>query len=82
MKEKTGLDHRRAFPLKLEAERGAGASTINAGEIIKAHGDSLVVACGGGTALGVLELQLEGKQRMSARDFINGARVRAGEKLG
>ena len=71
----------RAAPLKLEAARDACASTVSAGEIIKAHADSLVVACGGATALGLLELQLEGKQRMRARDFINGTHLRAGERF-
>jgi methionyl-tRNA formyltransferase len=42
----------------------------------------LVVACGGGTTLRVSELQPEGKQRLKARDFINGSRVKAGERLG
>jgi methionyl-tRNA formyltransferase len=53
-----------------------------AGKITEARGDSLVVACGGATALRVLELQPEGKQRMSVRDFINGAHIRAGESFG
>jgi methionyl-tRNA formyltransferase len=53
-----------------------------AGEIVEARGDRLVVACGGGTALRVLELQPEGKQRMSVRDFVNGSRVNVGERLG
>ncbi len=35
-----------------------------------------------GTALEVLELQVEGKNRMSARDFINGYRPRSDEPLG
>jgi len=35
-----------------------------------------------GTALEVLELQIEGKKRMSARDFINGYRPRSEEALG
>ena len=52
------------------------------GEIIEAHGDDLVVACGGGTALRLVEIQPEGKRRMGARDFINGARVVVGGKLG
>jgi methionyl-tRNA formyltransferase len=52
------------------------------GEIIEAHGDDLVVACGGETTLRVAALQLEGKQRMSARDFVNGMRVRVGDRLG
>ena len=53
-----------------------------AGTLVVARGDELSVACGGGTTLRVLELQPEGKQRMPARDFINGARARAGERLG
>jgi methionyl-tRNA formyltransferase len=35
-------------------------------------GGSLRVACGGGTALELLEVQPEGKRRMAARDFVNG----------
>lgn len=52
------------------------------GEVVKAHGDDLVVACGDGTLLRVVEVQPEGKRRMSVRDFLNGMRVRAGERLG
>jgi methionyl-tRNA formyltransferase len=57
-------------------------STTRAGEVIEARGDNLVIACGGVTSLRVLELQPEGKQRLGARDFINGAHVRAGERFG
>jgi methionyl-tRNA formyltransferase len=53
-----------------------------AGTLVSARGDDLVVACGGETRLKLLEVQPEGKQRMRARDFINGSRVQAGEKLG
>ncbi|HEX6184841.1 MAG TPA: methionyl-tRNA formyltransferase [Pyrinomonadaceae bacterium] len=53
-----------------------------AGTLVVARGDELVVACGVGTTLRVLELQPEGKQRMPARDFINGSRAQAGERLG
>jgi methionyl-tRNA formyltransferase len=52
------------------------------GLILKAHGDELVVSCGDETALRLHEVQPEGKRRMSARDFVNGARVQAGERLG
>ena len=51
------------------------------GEIVKAHGDELVVACGEWTLLRLHEVQPEGKRRMSARDFLNGAHVRVGERL-
>jgi methionyl-tRNA formyltransferase len=40
------------------------------------------VGCGQGSSLELLELQLEGKKRTSARDFIHGYRLQAGEKLG
>ena len=68
-----------------EDAAGAGdvADIAAAGEIVKASGDELVVACGGeGTRLHLFEVQLEGKRRMSARDFINGMRAAAGERLG
>jgi methionyl-tRNA formyltransferase len=52
------------------------------GEIVKAHGDELIVACGEQTLLRLHEVQPEGKRRMSVRDFLNGARVRAGERFG
>ena len=42
----------------------------------------LFVGCGGGTALRLDEVQLEGKQRMSARDFANGMHWLGGEDLG
>ena len=44
--------------------------------------DHLVVGAGHGTALELLEIQLEGKKRMSARDFVNGYRPYHGEHLG
>ena len=52
------------------------------GEVLSASGDDLLIKTGGGMALRVLELQPEAKRRMSARDFLNGTRVRTGEKFG
>ena len=52
------------------------------GEVLAARGDDLTVACGGGTALGLLEVQAEGKRRMGARDFLNGTHALPGERLG
>ena len=45
-------------------------------------GDSLIVACGGGTVLAFDEVQMEGKRRMSAAEFLRGFQVRSGERLG
>jgi methionyl-tRNA formyltransferase len=42
----------------------------------------LFAVCGGATLLNVLELQLEGRKRLSARDFINGVRLTPGERFG
>lgn len=52
------------------------------GEVLEASGDRLAVSCGEGTALRLEEVQPEGKRRMSVRDFLNGALVRKGERLG
>jgi len=40
------------------------------------------VGCVADTALELLEVQLEGKKRMAARDFVHGYRPRPAEKLG
>lgn len=49
---------------------------------LKAEGNQLFAGCGEGTALEILELQLEGKKRTSAADFARGYRPHTGEKLG
>jgi methionyl-tRNA formyltransferase len=51
------------------------------GTVISAHGDDFVVACGEGTSLQIFELQLEGKKRMSVRDFLNGTKLKSGDRL-
>jgi methionyl-tRNA formyltransferase len=43
--------------------------------------DQLIVGCGKGTALELLEVQPEGKKRMAVRDFVHGYRPKSGEKL-
>jgi methionyl-tRNA formyltransferase len=50
--------------------------------VLAVEGDRLLAGCGGQTAFEILELQLEGKRRMSAREFTNGYRLRPGERLG
>lgn len=59
-------------------EQGRGVE----GEIVKAQGAEMIVACGDETLLRLHEVQPEGKRRMTVRDFLNGMRVRAGERLG
>lgn len=50
------------------------------GEILETDKESVTIATGEG-ALRVYELQLEGKKRMSVRDFLLGVRMQPGERL-
>ncbi len=51
------------------------------GEILRVERDAVIVAAGKG-ALKILELQIEGKKRMSAHDFLLGIKMEPGEYLG
>jgi methionyl-tRNA formyltransferase len=46
------------------------------------RGDAMTVACGEGTVIGLDEVQMEGKRRMSAAEFLRGFQVKNGERLG
>jgi len=63
-------------------ERTLGEKNVNPGSVVEARHDQLTIACGGASALKIEELQLEGKRRMSARDFLNGVKLTEGEILG
>ena len=50
---------------------------------IAVEGSRLLVGCAGSdSALELIEVQLEGKRRMTASEFINGYRPRSGDRLG
>jgi methionyl-tRNA formyltransferase len=49
---------------------------------LKVEGNRLLAGCGLGTAIELLELQLEGKKRTFVSDFLRGYRPLTGEKLG
>ena len=49
---------------------------------LQVEGDRLFTGCGQDTSLELLEVQLEGKKRTSAAEFIRGYRLQSGEKLG
>jgi len=57
-------------------------TSVEPGQIIEAQGDTLLVACGSETLLRILELQPEDSRRMTTRDFLNGAHLKAGAMLG
>ena len=63
------------------AEPAPEFALVKAGHFVVENG-RLLLGCAHGTALHVLELQVEGKKRMSASDFINGYRPRCDEPVG
>src|SRR6266853_44669 len=77
------------------AQPGQHAGTLRHGELA-VEGARLFVGCGTGsgegrgkdkdkdrdTALELIEIQLEGKRRMTAQEFINGYRPKSGDHLG
>jgi len=67
---------RRTQPVALDTHAATG------GTIVRAYGDELSVACGGGTALRILELQPEGRRTMTAREFLAGHGGLEGARLG
>ena len=56
--------------------------TFPNGTVTEAKGDKLLIACGEDTTLQILEAQTEGKNKMTVRDFLNGAKMQIGDKLG
>jgi methionyl-tRNA formyltransferase len=59
----------------------AGVGDGEAG-VVKVRGETLLVGCGGGSSIALDEVQMEGKRRMSAAEFLRGNQVRSGEELG
>ena len=55
--------------------------TTQEGEIVAVN-NRLLVICGGMTVLELTEVQLEGKKRMAAAEFVHGYQVKGGERFG
>jgi methionyl-tRNA formyltransferase len=66
----------------LQIVRARPASVATPPAELQVLSDRLVVGCAPNTSLELLEIQLEGKKRTSAQDFIHGYRPHPGEKLG
>ena len=70
-----------------EADCASDAMCVGGGEgecrgWLMVQGDALCVGCGGGSVIELDEVQMEGKRRMSAAEFLRGYQVRSGERLG
>jgi methionyl-tRNA formyltransferase len=59
----------------------SASDSFSLGEVVEAKGTELTISCGFGL-LKIGELQLEGKKRMSTRDFLNGVKLKVGDRLG
>lgn len=60
----------------IDSRRTAAPGTL------ERQGDDVFVACGRNTRLEILKIQVEGKRRMSAAEFMNGISLSIGERLG
>lgn len=68
------LQVHRAEPAQVEGGLAPSAIAV--------EGARLLVGCGEGTALNLIDVQLDGKRRMTAQEFINGYRPKPGDRLG
>jgi methionyl-tRNA formyltransferase len=65
----------------IPASLPSGTSPLAPGQLL-ASGDNLFVGCGNATVLEISCLQVEGKKRMPAADFVHGYRPQPGESFG
>jgi methionyl-tRNA formyltransferase len=70
--------HALAEYLASDAGRAQNTSASSPGAILP-EGDSVVVACGEKSYLSLEAVKLEGRGKVHARDFVNGARLKPGE---
>lgn len=77
----TSFSERRLMIWAARAKTETLRGDVDAGTIVSIDGDGIIVACAGRTDLLIEEIQLEGKRRVSAREFANGARLKAGDRI-
>ena len=58
----------------------SGCKGGNAGEVIE-NGKKLIVSCGDGNCIEILNIQAEGKKAMSAADFMRGNTIEIGDRF-
>jgi methionyl-tRNA formyltransferase len=71
------LDEKLLKVYRVQAASGSG----NPGEVLTAGRDGIEVACGEGSII-IHELQLEGKKRLAAAEFLAGCKLEPGAALG
>lgn len=76
----TLLNEQRLEIVAATAETYAGE--VAPGTIVEITKDSLSIGCGGNSQLRLTQVQPAGKKAMFVRDFLNGAKIHVGTKLG
>lgn len=69
-------------PVSSKRNEDGGAVSIKVPGTLKFRGNRLLVACGETTELQVTAVKVEGRKRVSAVEFANGARLTEGERFG
>lgn len=77
----TTLDGKKLIVHRMASSAPLGNSAAVPGQI-RPEGDRLFVACAQGTWVELLEVQLEGKKRISAAEFLHGSQLKSGTRLG
>jgi len=75
----TKLDGKKLIVHRMNVTDATGTGI--AGEV-RIHGQRILVACAGSSWIEFADLQLEGKKRLAAAEFLRGAGLRAGARLG
>ena len=77
----TALDGKKLIVHEM-ALASSTAGNREPGSIVVENDERLVVACAGSTSLDLIEVQLEGKKRMKADEFLRGQQLATGMRLG
>ena len=77
----TTLEGKKLLVHRMKVADSGPAVQAQPGEV-RVAGGTLTVACAQGTWLALEELQMEGKKRLSAAEFLRGAPLKTGERLG
>jgi methionyl-tRNA formyltransferase len=77
----TTLGEARVIIWRGRTGKPTGFPAAEPGTVVETTSEAVVVACGDGTSLNAEELQMEGRKRMSARDFANGMRLSPGVRF-
>jgi methionyl-tRNA formyltransferase len=72
---------RRLRILEARAVEGSERTDHTPGDVLELSGGELLVACGGGSLLGVSRVQPEGRRAMLVRDAVNGRILAPGDRL-